>query len=469
MRVALVRPKMITTGLEFVSKQTPLNLCCLAAVAREAGADVRIWDFDVERYSEPEFRRRLVDFKPDIIGISIMTPTATGGARLAHLAKQELPEIVTVAGGPHASAIPEDTLREFPDFDIAVFGEGEHTLAELIERMPSSDLEGICGTACRTGTAVMINEPRGLIEDLDSLPLPARDLLPLRLYRGQSYRGFSRDFLNIAEVATSRGCPNSCIFCAIKVTHGAGARFRSAAGVIAELEHLAGEYSVNHIVFLDDTFTLKPGRLQEIMTALRKLKLTWNCTTRVDSVDESLLGTMVEHGCRGVAFGVESGSPRVLELIGKGTSVGRVREAFRAAHSAGVENIEADFILGVHPTENVHDIEATEKLIEEIKPTTLFVATVVPYPGTTLWQIMKDEELIKPDPNWEDFLMYGGGDSWRTRHFTMRQLRQKQRELLRKFYLSPGYVLKTLSGARSAREVLYYLKSGLSLLREKPG
>ena len=464
MKVAFIRPRMITTGFEFVSKQTPLNLCYLAAVARDAGAEVQIWDFDVERFSAEKLRKRLLWFAPDIVGISLMTPTAPRGARLARFVKGTLAGVLTVAGGPHVSALPERTLEEFPDFDITVYGEGEHTFIEILRQAQSGDFSGVRGIAYRTETGVVRNKPQPLIEDLDSLPVPARDLLPLRRYRGQSYRGFSRDFLRIAEVSTSRGCPNACIFCAIAVTHGTRARFRSADNVIGELERLVREQQSNHVVFLDDTFTLKPDRLWAIMKALAGLRLTWNCTTRVDSVDENLLRAMVAHGCRGVAFGVESGSPRVLELIGKRITTDQVRNAFRAAHRAGVPNIEADFMLGVHPSERGRDLEATERLIREIKPTTLFVSTAVPYPGTELWELMRQDGLIEPGADWEEFLMYGGGDSWRTRHFTMRELRRRQREMLRKFYLSPRYALRTAGNAASLSELLYYVKSGLSFL-----
>ncbi len=499
MRVVLIRPRMITTGVEFVSSQTPLNLCYLAAVARQDGAQVQIWDYDVERFSQEALRSRLLEFRPDVVGITLMTPTAPRGGRLARVAKQALPDVLTVAGGPHPSALPEQTLEEFPGFDIAVFGEGELTFREIVEiyhRDTESteknknrktkginspcppclcgrngwDFSGVRGIAYRTESGVVRNEPRPAIENLDLLPFPARDLLRRRLYRKQSYRGFSRAFLNIAEVSTSRGCPNACIFCAIRVTHGRGARFRSAENVTAELDHLVREYGTNHVVFLDDTFTLKPARLREIMRALKELSLTWNCTTRVDAVDEDLLRAMVAHGCRGVAFGVESGSPRILELIGKGINLDQVRAAFRAARRAGVANIEADFILGVHPSEREHDIEATQELIAWIRPTTLFVAVGVPYPGTPLWEIMQDDGLIEPRPDWEEFLMYGGtrqSAPWRMRHFAVHELRRKQHKMLKKFYFSPGYVLRTVRNTTSIREFLYYLKSGLSLLMSK--
>jgi radical SAM superfamily enzyme YgiQ (UPF0313 family) len=456
---------MLGTGLEFISSQTPLNLCYLAAVARDAGAEVRIWDYDVEKSAERGLRARLKKFSPEIVGVTIMTPTAPRAARIAQIAKEALPDVLTVAGGPHASALPEQVLKECPSFDLTVFGEGEETFREITRQVESRNFSGLRGAAYRTGDRIVRNAARPSIEKLDSLPLPARDLLPLGLYHGQSYRGFSRDFLNIAEVATSRGCPNKCIFCAIQVTHGTGVRFRSAENVAVELHHLVENYGTNHVVFLDDTFTLKPDRLREIMKALKALSLTWNCTTRVDSVDVGLLREMVAHGCRGVAFGVESGSPRVLELIGKRITVEQVKKAFRAAHEAGVPNIEADFILGVHPSETERDIAAAERLISEIQPTTLFLSVAVPYPGTPLWSMMQEEGLVRPDPDWEDFVMYGAGDSWRTEHFTTRQLRRRQRSMLRRFYMSPGRIARTLARVRSASEMFYYLKSGLALFR----
>jgi radical SAM superfamily enzyme YgiQ (UPF0313 family) len=156
-------------------------------------------------------------------------------------------------------------------------------------------------------------------------------------------------------------------------------------------------------------------------------------------------------------------------MIGKGITAEQVRNAFRAAQRTGVANIEADFMLGVHPSERSRDIEATEDLISEIQPDTLFVSVAVPYPGTRLWEIMQEDGLIQEDADWEDFLMYAPGDAWRTRHFSTLDLRRKQREILKRFYFSPRHILRTMRKAQNADELFYYLKSGMSFLLRKRG
>ena len=466
MNVLLIRPKMINTGLEFVSSQVPLNLCSLAAAVRDEVDEIRILDLEVERHTSGDYQRRLVDFEPDIIGITVMTPTVPRAGRLAILSKEILPDALVVAGGPHVSALPELTLEQYPAIDLCVCGEGETAFKKIVKKHHSRDFSDIPGVVFKDNSGAIHGNERCLTnEDIDSLPFAARDLLHFNKYRGQSYRGFSRDFLNIAEVATSRGCAGKCLFCAINVTHGRKVRFRSAESVAAELEGLRKTYGINHVVFIDDTFTLNSKRLYKIMSSLRELNITWNCTTRVDAVSDELLGDMVDFGCKGIAFGVESGSSRILDLIEKGVTTEQVKAAFRAAHKAGVEHIEADFMLGSHPSERLEDIEETRKLINLLHPTILFLSVAVPYPGTPLWKIMKEENLIKTNASWEDFLMYGGGDSWKTWYFTVGELRFLQRKILREFYLSAGHIKQILGRISSFRQLLYYLRSGFSLLQ----
>lgn len=467
MPLMLIRPLTpASSSSGIVSVQYPINIGYLAAYLKRHGVLTTVRDYEVEPFEEGEFLESVRSSRVSLVGFSCMTPHIRHAAFLAGLVKKHFPDVLTVVGGVHATAIPEQTLEEFPQFDVVVRGEGEQTLLDLYRSIEGSHpLATVKGIAFRAGGETRLTPPREPMEDLDLLPFPARDLIPLERYRTSHVsRGFSRKAMNIAEIMTSRGCPYDCIFCASKVVHPRRVRFRSAENIIAEMEALVREQNVTHFSFLDDTFTIKREVLYPVCDFMGKRGLTFDCFTRVNDVDEEKMGRMVASGCRKISFGIESGSPRVLKLLKKGITVEHVENAFRIARRARLPVIEATFLLGSHPDESREDIELTKRLIFRLRPDIMALFIAVPYPGTELNRILKERGLLEKE-NWEEFTLYFNNPSWRLGAIAMDELHRIQRAIYRSYYLNPLFLAGSLLRVRSLRELKYFVDTGISFFK----
>lgn len=456
MRLALIQPPEPMRSIASEVCQHPINLAQLAAYVRERrGVEVALWDYNVQPYSAGDLRDRLNAFQPAIVGFTATTPLVKTAALLAGVVKDTDPDITTIVGGPHVSAIPERTLTEFPSFDLGVLGEGEHTLTELCAARQHGDgLTGVAGTVFRDGDVIRRGAMRPLIANLDELPYPARDLLDFSLYRGSSSPGLSSRLSNITELFTSRGCPVRCFFCASHVVHRTKVRFRSAEHVLGEARECVEKYGVDHFTIDDDTFTFGRQRLRDIARGLRELGVSWDCDSRVNNVDDALLVEMAAAGCVKIAFGVESGSPRILEAVRKKITLPEIDAAFAGARRAGM--LTAAFVMiGAHPSETPEEVEATFRLMLRIRPDFVMVYLAVPYPGTDLYAMMRDEGLIAQE-DWDEFDIVRGEPVWRTHHFSPAQLVALQRSMYRRIYLRPGFIWRKLTMLKSTDDVRYF-------------
>jgi len=287
MKVVLINPpENLHLRANFISTQYPINLGYLAAVLKKHGFQVEIWDYVVEPFSKEEFLERINQSEPKIIGITAMTNTVASLDELAKIVKKNFKNIYIVSGGTHISALPKRTLREISALDFACIGEGEYTLLELCQALQSKHaLNNINGLAYRKSiNEIVCNDKRKLVQDLNSIPFPDRDLVNPSFYRRSHVsRGISRKFLRVAEIITARGCPNQCIFCAGHISYGHCVRFRDAANVLEEIKECVNKYQTNHFTFLDDTFTLLPDRAKQICSGLKELGVSWDCNTRVNN------------------------------------------------------------------------------------------------------------------------------------------------------------------------------------------
>ncbi len=317
-----------------------------------------------ERFEQELARRR-----PDVLGLSAMTPVADVAYRAARLGRPHAGRVVL--GGPHATAVREQALADCPELDHLVIGEGEETIAPYLDWREGPPPPGVMARG-------QPFEERRTTWAVEDIPWPARDLLPQ-----QSYRYLMASRPGFATMITSRGCPFRCSFCDKSVS-GSRWRARSATDVVDELAWLAGQ-GVGFVNFYDDNFTLHRRRVREICEEIlrRGLDIEWKCEGRVDGVDAELLLLMRRAGCRVVAYGVESGNPETLALLRKDVSVDQAASAFAATRQAGLRSL-AYIILGA-PGEGSEEVRNTLRFVDEIGADYVQFSSLVALPGTPLF------------------------------------------------------------------------------------
>ncbi len=298
MKVLLIKSPYLEVykGLDKVAtNQAPLGLAYIAAVLRETKHTVILLDPENQDMTYKDVGEFIKKEKPDIVGISSATVNFGNAVHLAKVAKQSAEPLV-VLGGIHATSLPEDVLRDHPEIDLVVIGEGEITMRELCNAMDSAgsvDYTSIPGLAFRNEAGEIVkSSPRPLIMDLDSLPLPARDLLPMEKYNVQVHLSCVSGIK--ATMISSRGCPSLCTFCASHLTMGRKHRLRSVESVVDEMEYLVHQHKAKYIQFYDDTFTINYKCVVDICNLIikRKLKVKWFAHARVNTVFANLLRLM---------------------------------------------------------------------------------------------------------------------------------------------------------------------------------
>lgn len=391
----------------------PMGLAYVGGALRAAGHEVRIVDAAVLSGWEVELRAILADWRPRAVGISASSAVLGPALALAARVKQADSGTAVILGGVHATLFPAEVLREGL-VDFAVHGEGERTAVELLAAIAAADPpDRIRGIAFMDRGRPRVNAGRAPIADLDHLPPPAYDLLPLGLY-STPFSGKR----HVISMVTSRGCPYPCTFCDAFVVHGRRYRAHSAERVVEEIRGLADRFGIREVVFKDSEFTLdrrRVARFCDLMTAGGP-RVSWTCSARVNCIDGELLRKMAAAGCRVVQFGVESADPAVLDALKKGITIGQVRAAFRAAREAGIETV-ANLMVGT-PRETRDSIEATLRFVREIRPDHLNVQALVVYPGTELHGTLQGRSPVDAAES-----------------------RRRRRRLLRSFYLRPGRIL----------------------------
>lgn len=382
LKIALVNPRVES----YSSTLPPLGLLYIAAVLEQHGFCPRV--FDLSPYDDRDLSS-IVDYNPDIIGMTVLTDYWHRAKHVAARIKKLMPKALFIIGGVHVTALPEESLSEL-NADLGVIGEGELTMLELCEHVTAGiDWHNVKGILYRNGNNEIIRTPsRSFIDDLDTIPHPARHLLPFENYLVPPgiIRGHWSE--RSTTMMTSRGCPFSCIWCGSQCTFGHKVRDRSIDNIISEIELLIQQYRIDTIWFVDDTFTLKKQRVLEFCRRLeeRKIKLTWGCQAHVKTVDEEMFRVMKKAGLVQLDFGVESGSDKVLCALKKNSSAAAVRKAFEIARQVGVRTT-ATFMFG-SPTETEEDVEATMRLAKEIRPDFVSAFFITPYPGTELMDLV---------------------------------------------------------------------------------
>ena len=386
MRVAIVAPPY---PLE-EAPAPPLGVTYVAAAFEAAGAEVQIFDYIVSRYTPEKLRARIDAFRPDVLCGSSVTLNFPGAAEIVCEAKRYRPSLVTLMGGPHVSFSAERTLNDYPGIDLIVAGEGEKTIAELMAGGLDPEKWGeIRGLVFRQNGHVVINEPQPFIDDLDSLPLPARHLLPLSRYQALGYS---------ISIITSRGCPYSCIFCLGRRMVGNKVRLRNPSLVVDEIEEILS-YGIDRINVADDLFVSSAGKVKEVCDEIlrRGLRFGWSAFARVNTVDIETLKLMRKAGCDSVSFGVETGNPEMMKLIRKGITRDQVRHAVSLCREADII-AHTSFIVGL-PGETRETLRETAEFASGLGSLYGY-HFLAPFPGTTVREEVEKYDLSILTDDW---------------------------------------------------------------------
>jgi radical SAM superfamily enzyme YgiQ (UPF0313 family) len=458
MKICLIDPPLTPTQyftrFARVANVIPsLGLGYLAAVLKKDGFEVEIIDCRVLNIGNERLLQMIKEGNFEIVGISATTVSFYNVSILAEEIKKFLPKVTLILGGPHITALPEETM-ENSKFDIGIIGEGEYALLELMRQLRDGCFQPdrIEGLIYREGEKLKMSPQRGYIQNLDTLPFPARELYPpLRLYKpvADSYRR-----LPYAHIMTSRGCPFQCTFCDRKV-FGNKFRARSANSVLTEIDELVSNYGVREIKFFDDTFPLNKERALLICEGIikRKLNIIWSCLSHTRHVDKELLTAMKRAGCWQVTLGLESGDPKVLASMKKGITLEDSRNAVRRAKKAGL-NVKAFFIIGM-PEDTMDSIKRTLEFAKSLPIDTATFLTLTLFPGTELFNIAVKEGTLR-HKNWQYYSQLNLPDSNITyipKKMTRSELRQISSVIHKKFYFRPKQIFRQLKQLRSLNDI----------------
>lgn len=373
----------------------PLSLSYLSAVLAQEGIEVRIADFLVTRYQPNKLRRQLQEYRPHVVGATCVTLNYPIARRMLKVCKAFDPGIFTVIGGPHVTFAQHETLLQSPWIDAAVIGEGERTLIELVRAVEQGqDIGSVPGIAFAEDGRVVESPARARIENLDELPMPARELLPMARYRALG---------TPCTIITSRGCPFECIFCSGRRMFGPRVRFRNPGLVVDEIEKIQRDFGPGKINIVDDTFTLNHDHARAVCEEMlrRNLEVSWSVFARVDRINEELSQVMKRAGCEWMLFGVESADEGILKTIKKGISTETVERAVKTATEAGI-NVFNSFILGL-PGESwdtaINSMSFADDLLHKYGAKYGF-HMLSPLPGTDLYEKAHDYGIRILSRNW---------------------------------------------------------------------
>ncbi len=399
MKISFVQPNGRTAFS--ICPEPPLGLAYLASslLAHDNDLDIEIIDGFILGYDD--YIKKISELKADVIGVTSTTSLLGEAFKIPGMVKDK--NALFLIGGAGVMGIPGSKLHEC-GYSIVCYGEGERTIVELIRAIENDlPLEEVRGISFISKGKETRTAPRELIENLDEIPFPARHLLDMHAYTKAWKENMGIGF---SPIISSRGCPFSCRFCSRSI-FGNVIRFRSAQNIIEEMRQLYDEYNAEQVFFEDDLFTQNRKRVLDFCDAMsRELPgKKWGAMARVDTVDYETLSRMKQAGCIELAFGVESGSKAILDLLKKGINIEQVKRTFKQANELGI--MTGMFLIVGIPGETENDIELTKDLIVECRPKWVNVFLLTPLPGTEIYEMTK--HLIRDDVDFFDFNDSFGG------------------------------------------------------------
>ncbi len=422
-----------------------LGLLYCAAVLREAGHELHYRDGAFT--SMAELIQAISSLQIDVLGVSVVAPMAAKNQRQCARLKRLFPSLTILGGGPHSSLVPEQAALEMPAIDALCTGDGEVIFPRMLQALAEGrPLAGMAGVVTLVDGEPVVGPPAPQVHDLDSLPLPARDLVDLHRFRPSI--GHFKQLPNTTMVA-SRGCPYRCTFCVAANDF----RQRSPESVLAEIDHLVQDCGIRDILFYDEDLPRNREWMVRVCEGLieRDYDLVWSGNARVDRVDPALLRLMRKAGCWKLLMGLETGSPGTLRRMAKDFTLDQARASVAAATEAGIA-VFGTFIFGA-PGETYEEALATIDYAVSLRHVEFAkFLNFTPFPGTPFWdRLEKHGRLVDPS------LMQMNHISFVPHSMTIEQLQDLHRRATHAFYRRPSYVARRLARIRSLEDIKYNL------------
>ena len=458
MKVLFVNPPQTASKYKFMGViAPPLGIAYMAGVLQENHIDVEILDASAEDMDFKDVEKELLKRKPDLVALTALTPTIGRALETAQVVKETLPDSIVVMGGYHPTFNFIETLED-ENVDIVIRGEGEYIMLNLVQALENqSSLHDVKGIVFedKNSKEIVVNPEAPLIQDLDELPFPALNLLPMK-----KYRLLDMD-THMTTMITTRGCPMQCSFCSSAAMHGKKIRERSVENIVDEIEYLKTNYDIDTIAFMDDTFTLKKRKVMAICDEIlkRNIEIMWGCTSRVDTLDEKLLKKMKEAGCITIFIGVESADQQQLDNMCKNTTIAKIENAFKIAHKLKIRTI-ASVALGM-PGDTKEIMNKTVKFVHKLKPNYAIYSLATPYPGTRFYKEAFEKNLTKIK-DWSKYTLIT--PILETIDCSLNDMRKIQAKAFMKFYLRPHYIIRQFlqDGPYLLKTIFGVIKTALS-------
>lgn len=458
MDVLLINPPWLTKdgniwhGVK--STSPPLGLLYVAAYAEARGCSVHVMDVNAERLHFADIEAFIADRRPKWIGLTAVTAQIINTKRIAGIARRVSPESKVVVGGVHATALPDEVLRD-RSVDYVIRGEGELPFVSLVEGEPAEMIPGLSYRGSNPLQPIQHNPMGEPIRDLDSLPTPAYHLIRFDLYK-PAIGAYRR--LPAINMTMTRGCPGKCTFCNSAET---ALRTRSAEHVVDEIQRLQGRYGIREVSFYDDTLTIFKPQVAAMCDLIveRGIDLTWSCFARTDCVSPGLLKKMRAAGCHQILFGIESADPEILENIRKPIDIEQTRRAVRMVQEAGIA-VRAAFMFG-NPGETVASMRRTIDFAKELDPDIALFNITTPYPGTQMFDWARRNGHLRT-LDWNDYDLANSVLDLPT--VSSEDVNRMYKIAYREFYFRPRYLLRRLTKLHGFEDLKANLQAFRSIL-----
>lgn len=440
-----------TKELLVIPPLPPTDLMYLASIAESCGFEAIIRDYS----QGGDFEADLKEFQPNYLVANIATPTFKSDMMAVQLAKEILPNICTIVKGAPFLTYNTNTIYENPFIDYVIMGEAELTLKDILDGVPNCDILGIC---YRENFQPVKNDKRPFIDNLDILPFPARHLVDNSIYKRPDNGKVQ------AVIKVARGCPFHCFFCLATPVSGAKVRTRSPENIVAELKECIEKYNIKNFLFWSDIFNFNREWTLELCQKIIEsgLKITWSSNTRADTMDDEMAKMMYKSGCRLVSIGVESGSQKMLDNIGKKITLDDIRNTVKILKKNKIK-IYNYFVIGL-PWETEETVEETIKFAIELDSNFISFYTATPLPGTKYFAYAMLNKLVEGNL---DFRSAYYEPVVRSEHLSKERIFELHKQAIKRFYLRPKFILKTLLSLRSFAEFKNYFTAGMSLIMKK--